>query len=480
MKYTNNKKEIIEVDSLMFEGVSFTEYESSTEECDIKVVPESIDFSRSRIMSLNAYNNNLLNVVQSSSRLNDNEKKVLERAIVVIDAHEDKDSTLEEISIKMGEVASVVSKYDEDKTIDCSTNDVREYTMRAVTGCLKDDALDILMRLMGVISWKRFPGVHFAGLGRGDMNRLKRYCCYLSRKIDGTRHIVWVSNGRCWMVNRAMEVVLLPLLCPDLRETVIDCEVQYVVDTLVINVLDCMVYRDNNIMRQSFKERIKLLSEIVLGFNTCRNWHTFDEGQNLVFKEQIYFPSVEIKKVVDMIDNSIMYDGIVINPAIDPSEVGFSRKMFKWKSADRETIDFRVRVRQGVKLSDLCLDHYENNVRRSVVYCVSNDLQLLSRDGLIVECSKIKNQWSFVRDREDKKSPNNIMIAKDIENRLVTPILRAELVRMFLGVAQGEEKKNEPVVSPQCVKEWIEMTSIVEDIPTKQKVRNKKIFKKRW
>ena len=130
--------------------------------------------------------------------------------------------------------------------------------------------------------------------------------------------------------------------------------------------------------------------------------------KNFTFIKRLYYLRrylfnlpISIKKFYYIQDiKQLIYnktDGLIFTPCYDRVRIATHESMFKWKSLENITIDFKVKDNK-IYLQD----------RNVPVYVSKPDWASKYADNSIVECCYVNNEWKPIKIRIDKDYPNSI------------------------------------------------------------------------
>lgn len=133
--------------------------------------------------------------------------------------------------------------------------------------------------------------------------------------------------------------------------------------------------------------------------------------------------------------SNIPLDGIIAQPLNQPY---YNKMTYKWKPSETLSIDFRVNVNEGnIKLMVGYLDNDRKYKEREFDIGDNYTIQLLNNNKLnnkIVEFKLVKNELVPMRIRDDKKSPNDINVAKETWEEMMDPITQDDLLGKTLKI----------------------------------------------
>ncbi|EOA22740.1 hypothetical protein CARUB_v10003452mg [Capsella rubella] len=291
-------------------------------------------------------------------------------------------------------------------------------------------------------SFMQFPGSHPVSLGRKALQLLRQRYYYATWKADGTRYMMLLTRGGCYLVNGDFRFRRVQMRFPCRHDksdykvhhnTLLDGEM--VVDAFKDRsgreyqvrrylVYDLVAINGESVAERPFSERWNMLErEVIKPRNDekkiANHWYRYEmEPFGVRIKAFCLLSAVE-KKVFNKLIPSLSHksDGLIFQGWDDPYVFGTDHCLLKWKF--EETLDFlfnmdkygrkmlflrergRMKLMQGY-LIEFRGDGWENN---PASYC-----------GKIIECSwdKVKKVWVSLRIRVDKSTPNSMKTALSV------------------------------------------------------------------
>ncbi|GIM08149.1 hypothetical protein Vretimale_12219 [Volvox reticuliferus] len=367
----------------------------------------------------------------------------------------------------------------------------------------------MLLRSVVVNSGKlRFPGMQPVSLSIDRLGDLAAFRYHVTWKADGTRYMMFIAPLGTYLMDRSFNVVRCQMrfmngvrgrLAPGekhnypvrkpLTLTVLDGEMVLDVDPtgtqpprLRYLIYDLCMINNEPLIEKPWKERYRAIdSHIVLPRNAERayidKWRgrTFDHERadylspplGYVYTEERFsvrrkdfWPTWQIDKVFQRFTNthSIGHesDGIILQGVEDPYIAGTCERLYKWKFAHMNSVDFLLRCESRIGASgqpELDLDNPEplklflldQNARgRGIKYVelskVDKDghyqvefppeVDPITYDGKLVECTLDCNRgvWMFMRERKDKDTPNASRVYLRIKESIINHVDQQLLV----------------------------------------------------
>jgi len=229
-----------------------------------------------------------------------------------------------------------------------------------------------------------FPGPQPISIERKHFKVLASQPYVVCEKTDGVRHMLVcfeASDGKkiCALADRAFHVTYTTLTVP--RDTVLDGELM----DGVYYVYDAIRVKSEDLRKTTLTHRLSKAKAVV---------------KSILKQPKL---QVKVKEMVPLCDVaqiklSEKSDGLIFTPLEEPVRMGTHETLFKWKPRHLITIDFLV-----MKGKDLCIQE-RGTLRKEA------ELSLATRpysEGTILECDYRENGWMPLKERTDKKHPNN-------------------------------------------------------------------------
>lgn len=249
-----------------------------------------------------------------------------------------------------------------------------------------------------------FPGPQPISIERKHMPLLKNNDYVVCEKTDGVRNMVLIFtfNGKkvSLMINRALEITEIKLKFPktSFDGTLLDGELYE--DKFMI--YDIVVDKGKHVGHLNFLERLERMEKVIKSTISMKSdaiklkLKKFHLMQDFKYFMKEYLPNVEQK-----------VDGLVFTPINEPVKIGTHETLFKWKERDHNTIDFFVRY----EYNDWRLHVQEKGKLIFESVLPHEKVPAWMEDSTIVECQymvdNIPMYWQPIKERKDKKHPNN-------------------------------------------------------------------------
>ena len=140
-------------------------------------------------------------------------------------------------------------------------------------------------------------------------------------------------------------------------------------------------------------------------------------------------------------------DGLIFQPAKDPYHAGRDDSVLKWKPANMNSVDFKLKI---VKESGLGL--IPRTVGQLFVGGLDRPFSEMKVKGVlkelnnkIIECKWENNAWVFMRERTDKSFPNGYNTAMGVVGSIKDPVT-TEILLDFIESRRW--RKSDPDLMP--------------------------------
>ena len=277
---------------------------------------------------------------------------------------------------------------------------------------LQNDVLKILHSSWGTLGKNGnpppfFPGPQPISIERKHFENFLKKEYVVCEKTDGLRFVCmcikYSGKNLCLLVNRALDIYLLPLNMPrkSYSGTILDGEVAKTLDgNWHYMVYDCIWANGADIRNKNLFERLEGAD------NTVKNIMKLGKDP-ITLKVKTFYKFTDFKNFYENVLPKINFntDGLVFTPVEDSIKIGTHETMFKWKPRDKNTIDFQVKKRS---------DSLGLYIQEKGTLFFQSILPLeewsLNEDD-IVECQYMVDDpvpwWKPVGVRTDKTYPNN-------------------------------------------------------------------------
>ncbi|GLC40885.1 hypothetical protein PLESTB_000012700 [Pleodorina starrii] len=350
----------------------------------------------------------------------------------------------------------------------------------------------------------RFPGMQPVSLSMDRLGDLSAYRYHVTWKADGTRYMVFIVSQGTYIMDRSFNVVrcemrfmngsrrpapgkrkLYPVGKP-LHGTLLDGEMVLDVDPegkqpprLRYLIYDLCMINNTPLMEKPWKERYAIIeSHIIVPRKEERDYidkyriypfvperaeydtPPFDYyygDERFSVRKKEFWPVWKINKVFARFNDphNIGHesDGLILQGYEDPYVVGTCERLYKWKFAHMNSVDFLLRCAKrpgpdGQPLLDdgapeplqlMLLDQNASGRGRGGIAYVPlakidpdghyqvefpPDVDPLAYDGKLVECTfdRDRGLWMFMRERRDKDTPNASRVYLRIKDSILNHV----------------------------------------------------------
>ena len=347
-----------------------------------------------------------------------------------------------------------------------------------------------------------FPGAQPVSFSNRHLEELKQRDYYVCEKSDGIRCLMYLTAGDAgeevvYLIDRKNDYFWVPSLHFPLEGSNQEYHTQTIVDgELVIDtqangqpvmrylVYDCLILDGVSLMQRTLDKRLGYFREKV--YNPYRQLYKKfpEEIQHLPF--QLEFKEMQVGYGIEMMFKDVLpnlqhgNDGLIFTCRETPYQFGTDQHILKWKSADMNSIDFRMQL-QFPMLDDSDLEDFEGEgpwpdydamPRVTLVAHGGSDRDIpYGQMGLdmrqweemksldeplndrIVECYLDKGRvWRFMRFRDDKKEANHISVVESVMESINDAVSKETLIAASRGI-RDEWKKRQALQEAKATQE---------------------------
>ncbi|KAI9094358.1 putative mRNA capping enzyme alpha subunit [Phlyctochytrium arcticum] len=297
------------------------------------------------------------------------------------------------------------------------------------------DLQQLVNKLMG--ARQGFPGAQPISFAGSHLKELERENYFVSEKADGIRCLMFTTTnfdgrGSTYLIDRKNHYYFLDYGLPIPQrldklhmDTVLDGEL--VLDTypdgreiLWFLLFDCVVIDGKSLVDRPYTKRLGYLKSNILEPYKQLMQRDAEYARYQPFRMDLkpLQLSYHLRKVFEDIPQlKHKSDGIIFTSSVAPYTIGTCDKMLKWKPAEENTVDFKVKIENGYSSQPryfLMLWEGGNQYSDFGELTLENELRerwLRSPpDGAIIECRydpKWSGTWRFARFRDDKQHANH-------------------------------------------------------------------------
>lgn len=272
-----------------------------------------------------------------------------------------------------------------------------------------------------------FPGTHPVSLERKHLPSLSAARYSVSRKAHGVRHLLYVRDGRAWLLRRNMRAWKTAWSAPLLEWDNSVVDVELIAQSNHCLVLDALVAQGKKVTQRPLMQRLRAVDALV---GECLP-ALFAGGASA----QTYFSFTDLRCAC-MLPQPHPTDGLVFTPLTEPYTHARDHALLKWKPPSENTVDLLYRQervhaanREGTRLLDygsLC-DYPDWLQDGTLVECVAVYLAPGAEQSDGTWPAAARNQWRALRQRTDKSMPNPEWVCRRICRSIADNVTFAEL-----------------------------------------------------
>ena len=220
-----------------------------------------------------------------------------------------------------------------------------------------------------------------------------------------------------------------------IEDTVIDGEM--VIDTVDgkkmprFLIYDIIRYEGQEVGKCNFSLRLTCIEKELVGArNTFITEGVIDKTKEPFSIRKKQFWDVSEAALVKLLGDEFKAqlahepDGLIFQPSRDPYKAGREDSVLKWKPANMNSVDFKLKI---VKESGLGMlprtvgQLYVGGMDRPFSEMKVKG-EVKNMNNKIIECKFENNQWVFMRERTDKSFPNGYNTAIGVCNSIKEPV----------------------------------------------------------
>ena len=265
----------------------------------------------------------------------------------------------------------------------------------------------------------QFPCPQPVSIERKDFEKLKTYEYFVGVKNDGVRYIMFFTTDKnrrqlCILCDRNLNFYTIDVVGDQsiYDGTMFDGELVKNGDSYTYIIYDSVCLCGNRINRDTFSSRLAEIDCCVKTLITPLKTN-FIEIETKTFYRLSDF--VNFLEHYETVNNK---DGIIFMPNSLPVLNGTQFSMFKWKPADKHTVDFLVKEEENQDLSAHVYHQQILTKFANVKYSTSEGKDFIDKyhtlehkqNECILECLFVKDKHNFtpVLVRQDKNYPNGL------------------------------------------------------------------------
>ena len=267
--------------------------------------------------------------------------------------------------------------------------------------------------------------------------------------IDGKDETYFIDRDNCVYKISGLTFLNRKDKHEHLTDTLVDGEM--VIDTVNGNkvprflIYDIIRYKGNEVGKCAFGTRLTCIEKEIVGArNTYITQGLIDKNKEpfSIRKKEFWDVSEAYKLMSDEFKNQLAHepDGLIFQPSRDPYKAGRDDSVLKWKPAEMNSVDFKLKI---VKESGLGMlprtvgQLYVGGLDRPFAEMkVKGEVKNLNNK--IIECKWENNQWVFMRERTDKSFPNGYNTAVGVIQSIREPVTN-EILLSFIDLHRWRE-----------------------------------------
>ncbi|XP_065897990.1 mRNA-capping enzyme-like [Dysidea avara] len=306
-----------------------------------------------------------------------------------------------------------------------------------------------------ICNWERsgFPGAQPVSMDTKNIMFIRQKPFRVSWKADGTRYMMLIRNSEhVYMVDRDNTVFAVRgLKFPSrrnpeesLRDTLVDGEMVLDKDKGVIKprylMYDIMQFENStDVSKCDHPKRLHCIEKEVIQprEEACKKGNLMKESEPFSIRLKGFWDVANTRTVLENLIPTLAHenDGLIFSPALEPYTAGQCNDLLKWKPAELNTVDFKLKIERtggaGIlpeTIGNLYVGGYEKPF--ATIKVKNENRALKEYDGRIIECfwDSRNTTWKFLRVREDKSFPNSHVTATSVCNSIIHPVTREWLL----------------------------------------------------
>ncbi|KAI8086639.1 mRNA capping enzyme, catalytic domain-containing protein [Halteromyces radiatus] len=350
--------------------------------------------------------------------------------------------------------------------------------------------------LLGQRSY-RFPGAQPISFGTAELKELEEEDYFVAEKSDGVRCLAFLTRNKTtggpevYLFDRKSNFHVVTNMyfpipqdtefrkCHD--DTIIDGE--FVLDKqddgsleLKFLLFDCLMVGARVLINRDLQKRLGYLKNEIIKPHQKMLIQRPDRKKSQPFT--VEFKEQQFTYHLDVVFNQIMpnlrhgSDGLIFTSVSSPYYLGTSKKMIKWKPANENSVDFKVRL-QYEQSSTIpgAIDASKKPKIELLVwqggtdYSYFTDLGITDKewfdtfgknpgrfDNRIIECNydpelqekyHLTSPWRFMRFRDDKPDGNHQSVVTNVMKSIADGVTKEQLIDHLDVIRQAWKKRNE-------------------------------------
>jgi hypothetical protein len=263
-----------------------------------------------------------------------------------------------------------------------------------------------------------------------------KYEYHVTLKADGERYLLLIINKEYYFISRNMNFYYSNNNKIDLPDSLFDGEM---IGGKGYYIFDCLFYDRKSVMEKDYYSRSTYINYLLNNNN--------NNTPNL-FKKKVWFNLGEVltfgniyQEIIKRTGSNISYDGLILQP-FDKEYIPFGSWIkkgniqYKWKPAEKQTIDFKVKVvsnKQWALLTrngnPFMVNQRQGNPLPAVCYPTNNDKKLITDNDVGEFVLVSNNVFKLDRPRPGKEAntiPTALSVLNFVSNPFTLDILKGE------------------------------------------------------
>ncbi|ORZ22278.1 mRNA capping enzyme, catalytic domain-domain-containing protein [Absidia repens] len=354
-------------------------------------------------------------------------------------------------------------------------------------------------RIAGLLRLRnyKFPGAQPVSFGSGELKELEKEDYFVAEKSDGVRCLAFLTRARStgepevYLFDRKSNFHVVTNMyfpipqdkeyrkCHD--DTIIDGE--FVLDKrddgsfeLKFLLFDCLVVAKMPLIDRDLVKRLGYLKKDIIAPHQKMLLDRPDRKRTQPFA--VEFKEQQFTYKLDAVFNIIMpnlrhgSDGLIFTSVRAPYNLGTSRKMIKWKPANENSVDFKVRLQyEPSRTIPGAIDATKKPTIDLLVWQGGTDYSYFTQlgitdeewystfgknarrfDGRIIECNydpelqqkyNLASPWRFMRFRDDKPDGNHQSVVNNVMKSIADGVTKEELIDHLDVIRTAWKARNE-------------------------------------
>ncbi|KAI9143388.1 mRNA capping enzyme, catalytic domain-containing protein [Paraphysoderma sedebokerense] len=321
--------------------------------------------------------------------------------------------------------------------------------------------------LMG-LNHDRFPGAQPVSFERKHIETLQSTNFFVCEKTDGMRAILFLNYNPTQEDNFKYEAFLIdrkntyrymnlrfpqpndPSFSKFHSDTLMDGELVIDVEPngltipkshiLRYLIFDCMVVDGKNLMSRPLTKRLGYFTDFILRPYQQMLKRKPELARLIPFSIELkpMQLSYGMQKVFEEIPHlKHKSDGLIFTSSISGYHAGTDQNILKWKPAEENTVDFKIRVIDNNGQPQYILQLWEGrDIHRDHAELILDDIGRSTLNpymhGKVIECwydPQWPNNWRFMRFRDDKDTANHASVFRSIMDSIRDGVSKEELLQ---------------------------------------------------